>query len=376
MRRFLFIITPLILVHGSLFAWGGVTHKFINKNAVTHLPPSMSSLAVQAPFLEAHASDPDNRGGLRHLDTNFYGEYWRHFLDLDNYPNYANLSSDLFGLVSLHGRDVVRKNGTSWWATVWVMDSLTAQVKRGDTARYQTASDLGHYVGDMHQPLHATGNYDGQFSGNKGIHSRYESTMMGKYIGSVSIVKDSVKYIKDPMTYIFGYILESNSYTDSVMAADRYAAPPSGYNGSGTLPTDYYQKLWERTAAYTKQRVQKATVALASLWYTAYINAGAFSIAQVRPAGPGHPAVLSLEQNYPNPFNPSTSISFAVAKAGRTSVEIFTADGRSVGVLVDQWMEPGRFRAEWNAASLPSGTYFCRLQAGGSSVTKKMLLLK
>jgi len=160
-------------------------------------------------------------------------------LDIDDYPNFQTaLPRDLDTLIAIYGYERVKRNGTVPWVIKFTMDSLTAQLKRNDwTKAYETASDLGHYVADSHVPLHATKNYDGQFSNQKGIHSRYESQMISNYQQQISITKDSVHYIENVLEFAMQFILQSQTLLDSVLLADKYAAPPNGYNGSGTLPS-------------------------------------------------------------------------------------------------------------------------------------------
>ena len=70
------------------------------------------------------------------------------------------------------------------WATQITYDSLVNCFTRFDWAKAVLfASDLGHYVGDAHNPLHITRNYNGQYSGNYGVHSRYESGMINAFQG-------------------------------------------------------------------------------------------------------------------------------------------------------------------------------------------------
>jgi hypothetical protein len=253
------------------FAWGGTGHKIINRKAVRHLPPSMSGFKSDSLFYEAHASDADGR--KVYTDTAFYAEYLRHYIDIDEYPNFQNLPHQLDSVIALYGRSTVRLLGTLPWATIMVMDSLTAQMSRNDLAKVkQTASDLGHYVADGHQPLHCTTNYDGQLTNNTGIHSRYETSMLNTYQSFIVIASDSAQYISSPLDYVFDYIYYSNSFVDSIMAADNYAKTVSGWTGTGTAPSAYYTALWQRTQIYTKNLFQKGTSALANLWYTAWVN--------------------------------------------------------------------------------------------------------
>jgi hypothetical protein len=88
------------------------------------------------------------------------------------------------------------------------------------------------------------------------------------------------------------------------------------------------------------------------------------------------PARFALAQNYPNPFNPSTAIRYEVSSPARVAVAVFDVLGREVARLVDRDQQPGAYEIRWEAGSRPSGVYFCRIQAGGFSAIRKMLLAK
>ena len=88
------------------------------------------------------------------------------------------------------------------------------------------------------------------------------------------------------------------------------------------------------------------------------------------------PAEFSLAQNYPNPFNPSTRISFSLPSITFVSLRVFDAMGRQVATLVSEELSAGNYSRQWNAAGMPSGVYFYRLQAGSFTETKKLVLLR
>jgi hypothetical protein len=90
----------------------------------------------------------------------------------------------------------------------------------------------------------------------------------------------------------------------------------------------------------------------------------------------GVPERFALEQNYPNPFNPTTKINFTVPKSARVTLTIFNVLGQKVATLVDGFMNTGSYTVDFNATNLATGVYFYRLEAGGLSAAKKMLLLK
>ncbi len=84
-----------------------------------------------------------------------------------------------------------------------------------------------------------------------------------------------------------------------------------------------------------------------------------------------------LEQNYPNPFNPSTTIRFAINESVPASLKIYDVLGNEVEVLFNKQTEAGKvYNLEFNAANLPSGVYFYRLQAGEYIETKTMVILR
>ncbi len=91
---------------------------------------------------------------------------------------------------------------------------------------------------------------------------------------------------------------------------------------------------------------------------------------------PSLPTLFELGNNYPNPFNPSTIISYSIPEAGFVSLKIYDLKGEEVTTLVNEEKSAGKYRLEFNAEGLSSGTYFYKLQSGNFSQTKKMILLR
>ncbi|HUV37021.1 MAG TPA: T9SS type A sorting domain-containing protein [Patescibacteria group bacterium] len=87
-------------------------------------------------------------------------------------------------------------------------------------------------------------------------------------------------------------------------------------------------------------------------------------------------ASVRLHQNVPNPFNPATTIAYTLLEAAHVNLAVYDVRGREVAVLVDDYRPEGEHGVTWNAAGMPSGIYFCRLTAGGFTVTRKMCLLR
>jgi hypothetical protein len=85
---------------------------------------------------------------------------------------------------------------------------------------------------------------------------------------------------------------------------------------------------------------------------------------------------FGLAPNYPNPFNPETSVEFSVENEGPVSLAVYDVLGREVALLVNEARPAGTYRISWNAANMPSGIYFCKLTAGATTQTRKMVLMR
>ena len=88
------------------------------------------------------------------------------------------------------------------------------------------------------------------------------------------------------------------------------------------------------------------------------------------------PETYFLSNNFPNPFNPSTKIKYSVPQSSQVQIKLFDVLGNEIETLVNQEKPVGTYELNWNAANLPSGVYFYRLQAGDYVQTRKMILLK
>ena len=89
----------------------------------------------------------------------------------------------------------------------------------------------------------------------------------------------------------------------------------------------------------------------------------------------------ALLWNTPNPFAGSTRISFSVPAGGRATVSIFDAAGRKVSEIYSGEVTGGLNNFAWNGRDrsgreLSSGVYFCKIEIGSISISRKMLKIK
>lgn len=93
-----------------------------------------------------------------------------------------------------------------------------------------------------------------------------------------------------------------------------------------------------------------------------------------------NPAAFTLSQNFPNPFNPSTTIHYYCAERQHVRLSVFSMSGQLVTKLVNEISDTGDHFVIWNGMDdeghhAGTGVYLYRIEAGGMSETKKMLLL-
>ncbi len=88
------------------------------------------------------------------------------------------------------------------------------------------------------------------------------------------------------------------------------------------------------------------------------------------------PAEFEMAQNYPNPFNAQTAIEYFLPQDSHVRIIVFNLLGQTIESLVDQNQFAGKHQVIWNAADVPTGVYFYRLEAGEFTQIRKMLLAK
>jgi len=88
------------------------------------------------------------------------------------------------------------------------------------------------------------------------------------------------------------------------------------------------------------------------------------------------PTEYALHPCSPNPFNATTVARFEMRDASHVSLKVYDTAGKLIQILVDGWREAGVHQVTFDAADLPSGMYFCRIQARDFKAVQKMILLK
>ena len=277
-RTLVAVLTILILS-----SWGFYAHKRINRTAIFTLPKAMVGFyEVNIDFITAHAVDPDKK---RYVDSL---EAPRHFLDADRYGKrpFIKLPVKWKEAVKKYSEDTIKKYGTLPWEIqaqyYWLVDAF----KKHDTlAILKTSANLGHYIADAHVPLHLTRNFDGQLSGQNGIHALWESRLPELFGDKYNYYVGKANYIENPLNEAFKICRASFKCIDSVLRFEKMI--------SKNFPADKKYELVKRngktardySVSYAKsyhiilkgmveRRMRSSILETGSFWYSAWVDAG------------------------------------------------------------------------------------------------------
>jgi len=270
----------LLALPAEGWAWGYSVHRLINRNAIANLPADFQLFGQWATDLEALATAADERKCC------VAGENIRHYIDIDDYSEFhaGTFPHGYPDAVSRYGVSRLESNGIGPWALETSYGQMVAAFADGNwTAAVAAAGDIGHYAGDLHQPLHLTTNFDGQESGQSGVHSRYESRMTGRHMAEFTPFPGAASLLSNPLERVFDWIGTTYPGVNRILAADRAAKNAAG----GSTSSDaYYNVLWEEIGQDTWYWIGGASLDIAALWYTAWVEAGSPALPGSIPVSP------------------------------------------------------------------------------------------
>ncbi|WP_090700941.1 zinc dependent phospholipase C family protein [Daejeonella rubra] len=282
MRKSLFLL--MILILGLLCSsWGFFAHQRINRLAVFILPGEMIGFYKNnIAFITEHAVDADKR---RYADT---AEAPRHFIDADRYgaKPFDSIPEKWKDAEAKFSASVLQENGIVPWQIERTYYSLVKAFQQGDSIRIlRVSADLGHYISDAHVPLHTTENYNGQLSGQTGIHGFWESRLPELFATQYDFIVGRAQYIDNPLKSAWNIVRSSHSHLDSVLLIEarltKQIASDRKFSFSernGRVERQYSEQF---STAYHKalnnmvEKQMRASILMTgSYWYSAWVDAG------------------------------------------------------------------------------------------------------
>ena len=264
-------------------AWGFDVHKFVLARAIRLLPAEIRPYfeKYEAAIVE-HSIDPD-----LWRTAGWVEEPPRHFMDLDAYGPYPfkQLPRVYEEAVQRYGTEFVDKNGTLPWRTEEIYLKLVEAFEQRapyawDNIRF-FASVIGHYVADGHVPFHAALNYDGQLTGQWGIHSRFETELFARYQDRLVIDPKPVITVADIREFMFESLLASYPLVQPVLDADRTAVTGKEY-----YDDEYFAAFFGTVQPILQRRLNESITGVASVITSAWMKAGKPAVPPQNPRPP------------------------------------------------------------------------------------------
>lgn len=290
------ILTCALLV-GNLFltekahAWGFAAHRKVIDLSIQLLPPSVHPFfKIHRDWLVEHALDADLR---KH---SLLGESERHFIDLDLYLEEITWKEiqalNWMEAKEIWGEATLRQQGIGPWHVMHAYTQLILAFEEDNQAAILRQSvDLAHYVSDLHVPLHTTSNYDGQQTGQDGIHAFWETQLpeflmlKGLEISPHHQVVQSHDFIPDPSTWIWKIVESSHAELELIFHVESevrgmlnpseiYAYVERGRTRQKMRSNAFVEQSLLRLDHQVENRLYASAHAVASIWYSAWIAAG------------------------------------------------------------------------------------------------------
>lgn len=271
MSRKFALMTVIFCGASLLQAWGDKGHRIVNGTMLKTLPPELKACYTgREDYLRDHASDPDT---WRNHDRK---ESPRHFLDTEVYGGAEKVPYEVEQAIQQVGREAFVKNGQLTWVIQDRWKDLVEAFQSGDREKIAFATAiLGHYVGDIHVPLHSTRNHDGQETGQRGVHVRWESGLVERYVVEAELNVRQAKLDPDLMQAPWKWLRESYVLAPKVLASDKEADRSMLTESRGTPRNGvYWTILWAEQRGTVRQRLEQSAEALGDLVLSAWVRAG------------------------------------------------------------------------------------------------------
>ncbi len=228
----------------------------------------------------------------------FHDERWK--LPADSLQNWLDQS----GLGEHCVREAwavehLTEHGIVPWHLALMQRRLTNAFRERNAKKIlRLAADFGHYIGDAHVPLHTTSNYDGQKTGQTGLHAFWESRLPELFADKqYDYMVGKPEYLEDPQGYFWAAAMESHRLVDSVFwaekhvrdsfPADRQLAMDERGNQLVLAPSREFSAAFQLAlGGMVERRMRAAIHAVSSAWYTAWIDAGQPDLSDLGSARP------------------------------------------------------------------------------------------
>ena len=275
------LIAGLVIVAPvPLGAWGMEVHKDITRRALDALPAELKPFFdVQREFIIEHSADPD-LWRIVNLRGDRGDEEPNHFIDIDGLDEprpFTNVPREWDAYVKRYGLERANTIGRLPWRIEEIFGTLVTRLREAgqgtpayaaSNARY-LAAVLAHYIEDAHQPFHAVLNYNGQLTGQRGIHARFETDLIARNRSTLQWAPVAIRPFTNARDFAFETVIASEALAAGVLEADRKAT-----DGLEFYDDAYFAAFFTGARATLERRLSDSASGVASAIVSAWIAAG------------------------------------------------------------------------------------------------------
>jgi len=280
----LLIVTLLCAVDlNEGIAWGFFAHKKITHFATFLLPPDLAVFYKKhREAITRQSVNPDKR---RYVIPE---EGPRHYIDLENYESTFNRNKPLSyrAAVAIFSEDSLMAFGIVPWQIIITKNRLIRAMRNRDSKKIiKYSAELSHYIADSNVPLHTTENYNGQLTGQKGIHGLWESRLPELYSEDYDLLIGGADYVQDPLLRVWETMWASHDLVDRVLHLEKKLTnefgPEKKYSYElrnktliKTFSRDFCSQYRQGLNGQVEARFRTSIKMVADFWYTSWIEAG------------------------------------------------------------------------------------------------------
>lgn len=262
--------------------WGFHAHRQINRLAVFTLPPEMIGFyKANLQYISEAAVNADRRRFA------VVEEAPRHYIDIDHYGDSAVYKMPRFwnDAVEKFGEDTLKAYGILPWHLYTMYFRLRDAFMVKDPSRILSLSaDIGHYIADAHVPLHTTENYNGQLTGQEGIHAFWESRIPELFSTEYDYFVGKATYLENAQIAVWEAIVQSHREVDSVLSIEKrlseqfgeqkYSFETKGKQTVRVYSYEFSKAYAEALNGMIERQMRLAIKMLGDFWFTAWVDAG------------------------------------------------------------------------------------------------------
>ncbi|MEQ8473428.1 MAG: zinc dependent phospholipase C family protein [Marinoscillum sp.] len=276
-------ITGVIVLGTFCMGWGFFAHQRINRLAVFTLPPEMIRFYKHnIQYITEKAVNPDKRRYVMKEEAP------RHYIDLDVYGDSAISKMPRYwgDAVEMYTEDTLMAYGIVPWHINLVKYQLTQAFLSRDIDRIlKYSADIGHYIADANVPLHTTENYNGQLTGQYGIHGFWESRLPELFFEDYDLFVGKATYLENTQLAAWQAVEGAHAALDSVLKFEKtltqsysedkkYSYEERGATTVRVYAYDFSEDYHEMLDGMVARQMRRSIKMIGDFWFTSWVDAG------------------------------------------------------------------------------------------------------